>query len=367
MRRCNRQSKLPLRSIFSGLLLLPGLFCPAAEPLRIATWGGAYEAAQRRALFEPFEEQTGRRVEVLQHNGTLRDVEERAEREGWDIVDMTEDMAHAACRQGLLRTLDHERIFGETSKRQLERDLAPLRLSACAIPQNVYAHVLAYDDRAFPGLKPTRVEDFFDTERFPGKRAVQKTPDALLEWALLAEGVPQRQVYDLLSTDRGLRLALRKIETIRDDIIWWEDPAEPARLLERGVAVMASGYNGRFFFAVHDHDAPIVTIWDGQLIGTDVWTVVQGADSEAVLDFLRFAMQSERMAHLAEWIPYGPARTSALDHIGLHPDTAVPMREHLPNARLTLGRHLIRDPRWDANTQALRDRRFRNWLRGEGE
>ena len=359
---CNRKSRNSLRWVLSGLLLL-GLSGLSAEPLRIVTWGGAYEAAQRRALFEPYEQQTGRRIEVLQHDGTLRSLEERAEGEGWDIVDMTEDMAHAACQRGLVQALDHERIFGRTIKEKLGRDLAPLGLSGCAIPQNVYAHVLAYDDRAFPGLKPAKVEDFFDTERFPGKRAVQKTPDALLEWALLAEGVPQRQIYDLLSTDRGLRLALRKIETIREDIIWWQDPAEPARLLEKGAAVMASGYNGRFFFAVHDHDAPIVTMWDGQLIGTDVWTLAKQADSEAAHDFLRFAMQPERMARLAELIPYGPARRSALDQIGLHPDSNIPMREHLPNARLMSGRYLIRDPLWDANTQALRNRRFHNWLR----
>ena len=68
---CNRQSRNSLRWVLSGLLLF-GLSGLSAEPLRIVTWGGAYEAAQRRALFEPYEEQTGRRIEVLQHDGTLR-------------------------------------------------------------------------------------------------------------------------------------------------------------------------------------------------------------------------------------------------------------------------------------------------------
>ena len=43
---------------------------------------------------------------------------------------------------------------------------------------------MAYDERAFPGVKPTRIGDFFDTARFPGPRAVQRGPDGILEWAL---------------------------------------------------------------------------------------------------------------------------------------------------------------------------------------
>lgn len=41
---------------------------------------------------------------------------------------------------------------------------------------------------------------------------------------------------------------------------------------------------------------------------------------------------------------------------------AVPMREYLPNARLSSGSYLIRDSDWYANTQTLRTRRFREWL-----
>lgn len=361
MQRCNAQPGYRKWLVTLGILV-GCLSSGSADPLRIVTWGGAYEAAQRQALFEPYEEKSGRTIEVLQYNGSLEEMRRRARREKWDLVDMTEDLAIAACQEGLVQPINHQEVFLKESFRALKEDFAPLRLTDCAIPQEVYALVLAYDDRAFPGRKPDSVEDFFDVQQFPGKRAVQKTPDGLLEWALLAEGVPQRQIYDLLSTDRGLRLALQNLEGIRDQIVWWEDPAEPARMLERGEVVMASGYNGRFFFATQERDAPIVTIWDGQLIGTDVWVMARDADTEAALHFLQFATQAERMADLAELIPYGPARTSALDQIGLHPNSNIPMRDHLPNARLSSGRYLIRDPEWYANTQSLRNRRFRSWL-----
>src|SRR3546814_3701997 len=59
----------------------------------------------------------------------------------------------------------------------------------------------------------------------------------LLEWALLADGVPGDKVYSLLRTEAGVARAFAKLATIRDDIVWWEDATEPARLLEEGRVV----------------------------------------------------------------------------------------------------------------------------------
>jgi len=348
---------------FSAVLLACLLGCPAlSDDLTVATWGGAYEAAQRAAVFAPYTEATGQAVTALQYDGTIAALRDRAGSEGWDVIDMLADEARAACAEGLLRPLDAGAILGRAAL----ADLAPHAPTRCAIPQNVYARVLAYDARAFPGVKPTSINDFFDTDRFPGPRAVQRSPDGILEWALLAEGVPPEQVYGLLSTDRGLRLAFRRLEAIREDIVWWTDPAEPAEILAEGRAVMAAGFNGRFFDAAA-RGAPVDIVWDGRIIGTEVWAIPQASDApEAARDFLAFALRPASMARLSERIPYGPARHSAFERVGLHPETGVPMRAHLPNAPQHGGRALLRDAAWYANTRALRQRRFQAWLaRGE--
>jgi len=332
-----------------------------AGEITVATWGGAYEAAQRRALFGPYQTATGIEVETVRHAGGIGVLRERAAAEGWDVVDMLESDAIAACDAGLLARLDHAAILGE-DRAALAADLAPLRPRPCSIPQNVFATVVAYDERAYPGIKPTRIEDFFDLERFPGRRAVDKRPDAVLEWALMAEGVPPAQVYDLLSTDRGLRLAFAKLDRIRDAIVWWEDAGEPARLLADGEVAMASGYNGRFFSAALG-GAPLVIVWDGRIIGTEVWAIpAEGADTEAAAQFLRRVTRPDAMARLASLIPYGPARRSAFERIGLHADHRIPMRDHLPNAPRPELRAIEKDSRWYARTKALRQRRFEAWL-----
>ncbi len=182
----------------------------------------------------------------------------------------------------------------------------------CSVAQNVFATVIAFDQRAFPGVKPSRVEDFFDLERLPDKRALEKNPDVILEWALLAEGAPASQVYDLLSTDLGLRLALRKLDTIRDQILWWEEVARPAEMLRDGEVSMASGYNGRFFSMAREEGAPVVIVWNGRVIGYDVWAVLATSKQPRLAErFLRFA--TAQLARLAERIPYGPAHNSAMN------------------------------------------------------
>ncbi len=275
------------------LLCAFSLQADAAERLTVVSWGGAYEAAQRLAVFEPYEAMSDVEIEVERYDGTLEALIGRAEAEGWAVVDMLEDEAIAACEAGLLLHLDHEALLAPSGGLSLEADFAPVGLRPCSIPQNVFALVLAYDDRVFPGVKPGSIEDFFDLESFPGKRAIAKSPDGILEWALMAEGVPPAQVYDLLSTDRGLRLAFRRLDAIRENIVWWEDVADPAALLMDGRVAMASGYNGRFFLAAEDEGAPISIVWDGRLIGYEVWVIPNSVnDRRAAESFLRFAARS---------------------------------------------------------------------------
>ena len=341
------------------LMATPG----AADELTIVSWGGAYEAAQRQAIMDPFATETGLDIEVAVYDGNWAALAERGPGEGWDVIDMLADQARVACARGLLLEIEPESLF---SSEALE-DFTPFGPDRCAVPQNAYARVMAFDDRAFAGVKPTRIEDFFDTARFPGPRAIQRSPDGILEWALLAEGVPPEQVYGLLSTDRGLRLAFRRLDTIRDDIVWWEDPAEPAEMLADGRAVMAAGFNGRFSSMAQRGRAPIDIVWDGRIIGIEVWVIVATTDMPgAARDFIVHATEPTSMARLATRIPYGPTRRSAFDRIGLNPDTGLPMRAYLPNAPQHGGRALVRDSSWYANTEELRQRRFQNWLESGG-
>lgn len=335
------------------------------DVLTVATWGGAYEESQRRAYFDPFTEATGIEIETVPYNGGVKVLREHlasGEAE-WDVVDMIQSDASAACEAGLLETIDPEILAPAPDGTPAREDFMEGAIDPCFVTQIVFSTLIAFDNRAFPGVKPDSVEDFFDLERFPGKRALRHSPVGLLEWALLSLQVPREQLYDLLSTRRGLELASRRLDEIRDAIIWWTSGDEPVELLTSGEATMATGYNGRFFNARAMEGAPISVIWDGQLIGFNSWTILRDSDqADLARKFIAFATRAENMAAQANLISYGPARKSAQQRVGLHTDTGVPMRPFMPTAPSHMDSAVVRDHHWYSQTVELREQWFREWL-----
>ena len=362
----------------NSLLLTLALVCSMPEPsgaddandpdnatLTVVTWGGAYEQSQREAYFDPFTQATGIEVETVRFDGGLEALKEAQAQgnPGWDVIDLIESNARTACDQGLLREIDAGILAPAPDGTPARDDFIDGAIGRCAVTQLVFSTVIAYDDRAFPGVKPRTIEDFFDTERFPGKRALRRAPVGLFEWALMSQGVPRRQLYDLLSTERGFDLAFRQLDRLRDQLVWWTGGDEPARLLAEGKVAMASGYNGRFFEAQVEAGAPISIIWDGQLLDYNSWAIPAGvADPSLAERFIRFATRSRAMAHQASLISYSPARRSARERVGLHQPTGTPMRPYLPTLPAHLEKAIHRDQAWYAQTSALRWRLFEDWL-----
>lgn len=341
-----------------GLWLLLGSGAALGEPLVVATWGGAYEAAQRAALFEPFSAETGIPVETVPYDGGVKALQDAG---GWTVVDMAIADADTACEADLLADFDPTILAPAPSGVPASEDFLPGALRPCGVMHLVYATVLAYDDRAFPGEKPRTVTDFFDVERFPGERALRRAPVGLFEWALLSYGVPRSQLYDLLSTERGLALAFRKLNRLRPELRWWESGDEPIQMLLDGEVAMASAYNGRIF-AAQNAGAPLTVIWDGQLLDANVWAIPRGADRERAERFIRFVTRAPMMAALANHISYGPARHSAQWRIGRHVETGVPMAPYLPTAPHHLEQAVVQDHRWYTRSHGFRERRFEAWL-----
>ncbi|HBP40982.1 MAG TPA: spermidine/putrescine ABC transporter substrate-binding protein [Halomonas sp.] len=354
--------------LLAGLLTLaPSISAEvpdAATSLTVLSWGGAYEQAQRRALFTPFTEAHGVAVEVTRYNGGLAALRQAVAENNvpWDVLDMTRSEAMAACEEGLLEPLPLELAAPAPNGTPAAQDFLPGALGRCFISHSIFATVVAYRRDAFPGRRPTRIADLFDQQRFPGPRALQLTPAANLEWALLSYRVPREELYRLLSTRRGLDLAFARLQSI-DNIHWWEAGDTPVRLLEEGQVVMASGYNGRFFAAMMERDLPIEILWDGQLQEHETWAIPRGApNSEAARDFIRFATTSERQAELARYIPYGPARRSAAMQVSTHRDSGLDMRLHIPTHPINAQGAVTKDETWYARTQERIEALFREAL-----
>lgn len=328
--------------------------------LRIATWGGAYETVQEAVLFEPFERETGIEIETVSYNGGTAILDDPP-----DLVDMAMSESLAACANDRLEPIDDLELPPGSDGTPASRDFIGGARHRCALTHTVYATVIAYDSRAFSGQRPALIADLFDLDTFPGRRALRRTPGDNLEWALLASGVPRKELYNLLSTPRGLALAFRRLDEIRDSLVWWEAGDEPVKLLEAGEVVMASGYNGRFFNAMLDDDSRIEILWDGQIQEYQTWVIPVGASNpSAAREFIRFATRTEALVELAERLAYGPARRSAERQVRRHPDTGIDMRPHIPTHPYNSASAVSKDIIWYAHTLERIREHFQNWLKG---
>ncbi len=236
-------------------------------------------------------------------------------------------------------------------------------VSDCFIPQIVYSTTFGYRTDLVGDNPPTSIADVFDLEKIPGKRALEKRPIGNLEWALLADGVPVEEVYDMLETEEGLDRAFAKLDTIKDQVIWWEKGAQTPQLLADGEVVMGSTYNGRLFSVIEEEKQPIAMMWDWQVFDLDGWIVPKGAPhQEEVMKYLKFATDTQRLADQAKFISYGPARKSSAPMVGQHAELGIDMAPHMPTNPENAKNTLLYNYEWWADNRDDLDERFQAWL-----
>ena len=324
----------------------------AEDQLTVVSWGGAYQESQREAFMKPFQKDTGTKITEEEYNGEIAKIRAMVQSNSvtWDVIDIDTQTALAACSEGILETIDWKKLSLDRSK------FIGGDLQDCAVPNIVYATVIAYDTTKLnPG--PTSIKDLFDLQKFPGKRGLQKNPFVNLEWALIADGVPIADVYKVLNTPEGVDRAFKKLDTIKSEVVWWEAGAQPPQLLADGQVVITSAWNGRIFNAVQKDKKPFKIIWDAQGFDWDWWSIPKGGPRvDLAYKFITYSSQPDKMANQTKYISYGPANKDAIPNV----DPAV--LPNLPTAPDNMTTALIVDPQfWADKGEELRTR-FNAWL-----
>ena len=323
----------------------------AEESLTIVSWGGAYSDSQREAYYKPFAKEFGVKIVEEEYNDEIAKIRAMVEAKDvtWDVVDVDMDTALQGCDEGIFETLDYGKI-GDRSK------FVVPSATDCAVGTIVYSTIFAYDaDKLTDG--PTKIADLFDLAKFPGKRALQKSPFVNLEWALIADGVPAAEVYKVLGTPEGVDRAFKKLDTVKSQVVWWEAGAQPPQLLADGEVVMTSAWNGRIYGAVKNEGKNFKIVWDHQAPDFDLWAIPKGnPDLELAYKFVAYASDPKVMANQSKFIAYGPTHTDAI------PLIAPEVLKDLPTAPENMKTALTLDPQfWADNGDQLKER-FSNWL-----
>ena len=337
----------------------------AAESLTIVSWGASYEVSQRNAYHDPYTEMTGTEiVQVSKSSNGPAGIRAQVESGNvtWDLVDAIPGAAMRLCDQGLIEPIDYDRILKDAPNGDSPREDFILELRECFVPEVLFGTVWATNRESWSGEQPDSIQDVWNTERYPGRRAMQKIPAGNLEWALMADGVPADQVYEVLADDAGINRAFEKLGELKDVALWWEEAAQPPQLLADGEVAFASSYNGRFFNAQVVENQPFEIIWDGQLLEPTGWVVPKGQLTDEVERYLRFATDTQRLADQARYISYGPVRRSSASQVGKHAETGVDMKPHMPTNPAHMETAIVKDAVFWADKGDALSERFNAWL-----
>lgn len=278
--------------------LAPGL--AMAQSLTVVSFGGSYQEAQSKALFQPAAKAMGITVKEETYTGIadLR-LKVKAGAVTWDIVASGSGSAARAGAEGILEKLDYKVID--------VANFLPGTFQDYCVGGDVFSTVLAWNTKTYGDKGPQSWADFWDVKTFPGKRSYRKAVAGALEPALMADGVAPGDVYKVLSEPGGIERAIKKIKELKPHVaVWWASGAQHAQLMKDGEVDMVTGWNGRFDVAKKD-GAKVAYTFNQALLDYDCYAIAKGApNKDLAMKFLAEMSKPTYQAEFTKYITYGP-------------------------------------------------------------
>ena len=274
------------------------------KKLVICSYGGSYQASQRKAFFEPFQKETG--IKIIEATGpdlakikaqvTSGNVE-------WDVLDIESRVMYTAMKENLLEAIDTNIVKLKT--------ITKPAIHKYGIGNIAFTTALTYNTKQMKGA-PKSWADFWNVKKYPGPRSLQDHAAFNLEFALIADGVSKDKLYPL-DVDR----AFKKMNQLKGNIdSWWTSGAQSVQQMTSGAVIMSSAWNGRVNVA-QSKGVPLKIVWDGGAYDWDLWAVPKGSPrKELAMKFIQYALNAKRQAlQCGKLIAYGPSNKLAYNFI----------------------------------------------------
>lgn len=327
-----------IRTFCGAIISLACLSSAAAQqnPITVVSFGGAYQEAQRKALFQPASKATGIpfQEDTMNSIADIR-VQVRAGRVSWDVVAPGGSECVQGASEGLFEPLD----FSVIDKTGFPDKL----VDSAWIGGDTYSAVIAWSKSKFGDQGPKNWSEFFDTKKFPGRRALYQGPHLTMEAALLADGVPPSQLYPI-----DVERALKKISTLGDSLaVFWKSGGQSIQLAKDGEVDLLMMYNGRAVSAISD-GVKLGYHFDGAILNFSCWAIPKGSRNVAAAQkFIAAMVSPDISANLPRQISYGPVQPKAYEGNRISDD---------------LQRELASSPQ-NMKKQTLQDNEF--WLKNQ--
>ncbi|MCC7272067.1 MAG: extracellular solute-binding protein [Alphaproteobacteria bacterium] len=226
----------------------------------LANFGGDAVPAFTEAFAKPFEAQQGVKMVIDGSGPTTGKIKAMvdARKVIWDIIDSGTGQAYQLGEAGYLEPIDYSIV----DKKKLDPEFA----YKWGVINYYFSTVLAWDSSKIQGT-PTYA-DFFDVKKIPGKRMLRRTGLAMLEPALIADGVAPDKLYPI-----DQKRALAKVGSIKADSLYWNSGAESQQLMRTGECVMGLLWHTRANVLERDTGGRIKWTFAQAILQPGIWII----------------------------------------------------------------------------------------------
>lgn len=319
----------------------------------IASWGGDLQEAQREAYWKPFQEETG--ITVLEGESpdqarTKAQVD--SGRPEWDIISSAVSIFNEF-GPDYFEPIDYD------SYPEAYADIPEDRKREYAVANTTWCEAIVYRTDVYPDGGPQSYEDFWDVERFPGKRGLPLdggVPWNTVEAAYLSSGAADRDdLYGTLDVD----VAFDQLTKLAPHIgKFWSSGAEASQLLASGEVDMIVMSTGGALDMIDD-GLPVAMTWQDALCGADYWYILKGSQNLENAQRLIASMQdAERQGQFASMYANGVPHPKANDYIDA--ERAKNLPTHPDNVDRIILQEFPRAEFWGANREQIVER-FTEW------
>ncbi|HWA41649.1 MAG TPA: ABC transporter substrate-binding protein [Hypericibacter adhaerens] len=273
----------------------------AAEEIVIANWGGDAEHAEGEGWGKPFTADTGIGVKIDGSGPMPGNIRSQVDEKHviWDVAEIEVFMAIDLGRQGLLEPIDYSVV----DKTKVQPGYA-LEFGIC---NYTYSTVVTYDTAKTGAEPPKTWVDFFNLEKYPGKRAIWKYGIGAWEAVLLGDGVAPEKLYPL-DIDRAIKAARK----LGDNIIYFESGADSQQMLLTGEIAMGALWHTRASVLDRDTKGKVTWTWNQGALSASSWTIPKGSQHVAAAQkFIASTQIPERQIEVFKIMGNGCANPAA--------------------------------------------------------
>ncbi|WP_172291971.1 ABC transporter substrate-binding protein [Pseudoruegeria sp. HB172150] len=280
------------------------------KELYINSWGGPWLEAAQANLFDPFTAETGIKITTVSPVSFAKlAAQVRTGVYEFDVTTLGGGDIVRANQAGIIEDLDSPYEGG---------------LFENGVASHAFATLMAWRTDAGWEETPQSWADFWDVEKFPGARSLQRYAARVLPIALLADGVAPEDLYPL-----DIERAFAKLDEIKEHIrVWWTGGSQSTQILRDGEVDMIGIWHGRYFEA-EDAGAPVDFTWNQAEIDRAYWVVAKDTPNmEAAKMFVEFATSPEPLAGFVSQANYGALNPAANEFVA---DAAKPRMPTSPD------------------------------------